>query len=152
MSSINDNILMWSHYALYHTGFCIEFNCQKLVDTLVQHNKTNGAITYLDKVKYKSLYPALSGYKDDNFVQSLFIKSTNWKYEKEWRVVYSEGSRMKIKLPGNVITGVYMGLKMENGKMDLIKEAASAKNYKIDLYKAHQNDKQFSISFRSIET
>jgi len=30
LSAKYDNVLMWSHYANYHKGFCIKFNCSSV--------------------------------------------------------------------------------------------------------------------------
>jgi len=149
-SQIKDNILMWSHYAKFHKGFCIEFNYKKLEDTLVEFNRKNNVITYMDKVIYKKDYPTLSGYNNEDMVDSLFIKSSNWSYEKEWRMIYSEGNGLKITLPVSVISAIYLGLKIDSKNEDTVKKALSLKKYRIDLYKANKVVNQFALAFEKI--
>jgi hypothetical protein len=149
-AEIKDNILMWSHYANYHKGFCIEFNYKKLEDALILFNRENNVITYMSRVIYKKNYPRLSGYNNEDMVDSLFIKSSNWKYEKEWRVIYSEGNGLKINLPVNVVSAIYLGLKIDSKNEDIVKKALSLKKYRIDLYKAKNVENQFAIAFEKM--
>jgi hypothetical protein len=141
---------MWSHYANYHKGFCIEFNYKKLEDALILFNRENNVITYMSRVIYKKNYPRLSGYNNEDMVDSLFIKSSNWKYEKEWRVIYSEGNGLKINLPVNVVSAIYLGLKIDSKNEDIVKKALSLKKYRIDLYKAKNVENQFAIAFEKM--
>lgn len=149
-SEKKNNILMWSHYANRHKGICIGFNYKKLVDMLIHFNVKNNVLTYINKVIYKKYYPSLSGYKNDEMIDLLFIKSSNWKYEKEWRIIYSEGDDKKIGLPVNVISGIYLGLKIDPKNEDIIKKALSLKKYRIDLYKAKKVKNQFGLAFKKM--
>jgi hypothetical protein len=149
-AEIKKNILMWSHYANFHKGFCVEFNYKKLEDTLIQFNRKNDVITYMNKVIYKKYYPILSGYSNEDMVDSLFIKSSNWDYEKEWRIVYSEVNDKKINLPVEVISAIYLGLKIDSNNEDIVKKALSLKKYRIDLYKAKKVENQFALAFEKI--
>ena len=83
------SILMWSHYADYHSGFCIGYNFHELGR---------------DDVRTSLLYPVI--YSDEMFNatgvfrtpktvnnslylnQAALMKSTEWAYEKEWRLVF----------------------------------------------------------------
>ncbi|WP_330746603.1 DUF2971 domain-containing protein [Chryseobacterium sp. CP-77] len=91
-----NNILMWSHYASSHTGFCLAFEFSE--DLLVEND--------LIKVKYSNKVDSLnikSLMCDDNsphkdlvemkrdFYKSLTVKSPHWSYEKEWRKWGSSG-------------------------------------------------------------
>lgn len=83
LSERNDNILMWSHYCLSHTGFIIGLNTHH---SFFQSNDRYGA---LEKVKY---LPELSNETliDVGNAIDLFTKKYDlWKYEDEWRVVIS---------------------------------------------------------------
>lgn len=83
------SILMWSHYADYHKGFCIGYDFRELGN---------------EDLRTRSIYPVI--YSDEMFDASnvfgenksisniLYInqvalmKSTEWAYEKEWRLVF----------------------------------------------------------------
>lgn len=90
-----DSMLMWSHYANYHKGFCLEYDLEN--------------IPYGD-FRSRCLYPVIysdtlmdatehiiHGNDDKRFVNELYlskaalVKASDWKYEKEWRLVFSHG-------------------------------------------------------------
>ena len=94
MSQINDNILMWSHYANQHKGFCIGFF--RKTDNLL------GDITKTRPVVYDCDYPEADpldengNYDHSCSIKMLFTKAKNWEYEKEWRLFYDKGDKGSI--------------------------------------------------------
>ncbi len=95
-----DDLLMWSHYANHHGGFVIEFD----TDT----DFFNRPGTHLFKIKYSNKRPSVKTIEFAGFVvslverlernealslecientPSLFCKSIDWEYEKEWRLI-----------------------------------------------------------------
>ena len=141
---------MWSHYADKHSGFCVEFNFKKLSEALVRFNLNNGKIIYLDKVIYAKKYPLLSAVNNDELVDSLFIKSSDWKYECEWRAVYDEGCGEIISLPTDVITGVYLGLELEEDNYTIIKQSIIENKLTARIYKAKKVKNTFRLMFERI--
>lgn len=102
-----DNILMWSHYANYHTGVCIGFKadssifkqCQK-VDYGNGLTILNGFINHLVRVIVKNIdilsknahfADIFSGKAADEtinvFTEYLYMKRKEWNYEQEYRLV-----------------------------------------------------------------
>ena len=83
------NILMWSHYAAQHFGFCLQF------DT-AQNSRT---FTQALPVTYEVHYPVINWVDDfrDHSIEGLLRKHGNWKYEKESRIVRPEGAGDKIR-------------------------------------------------------
>lgn len=76
-----DNHLMWSHYGDNHQGICIEYDYNKLLS----QNKIDlqlYPVIYTDNIQN-----IIKNKKCDTKILSLvnFMKSTCWKYEKEWR-------------------------------------------------------------------
>lgn len=110
MSQINDDILMWSHYANQHEGFCIGFVRKK--DNLL------GDIKKTQPVAYDCNYPKVEpldesgNYDHSIFTKMLFTKAKNWRYEKEWRLVYDEGGKEE-PLPAD-ISSIIFGLRMSD--------------------------------------
>lgn len=149
LSELNDSILMWSHYADKHSGFCIEFNFRELEKAILRYNGQNKVIIYGQKVIYTNNYPHVSAYKKQ-IVESVFTKASIWQYEKEWRFFYSDGAGEKIPLPEEVITAIYMGLNIEPEQEKLIKREISKKGYLIELYKANKNKNRFILDFEKI--
>ncbi|MBK6347288.1 MAG: DUF2971 domain-containing protein [Bacteroidales bacterium] len=80
-----NNILMWSHYANRHEGFCVGLWTEKLKDFNV--------FGKLGKVKYEYNYPEIKPRKakiDDILMSNSFLethtKAKTWKYESEFRL------------------------------------------------------------------
>ena len=91
-----DNILMWSHYAKNHTGFIIEFDNSH--DFFDQRKKDHELRGHVKKVRYSKHRPKVTIYdpnlsKEENiniWINDFFwVKSVDWKYEKEWRIIYT---------------------------------------------------------------
>lgn len=118
LSETNESILMWSHYANNHKGFCIEYNFKELEinnpitrfifpvlyskaifdmkDYLPDSNKVFGNVlkNYLGSIKEDDILKGLklpeSNTNLNNMVvfYNALIKYEGWAYEKEWRYVF----------------------------------------------------------------
>jgi hypothetical protein len=75
LTTESNNILMWSHYASSHTGFCIGYNTEKL---LVQTKGRIGPVFYDNKFPEYGLFDK---HLDQNIRYSS-VKSSIWEYEK----------------------------------------------------------------------
>jgi hypothetical protein len=107
-----DSILMWSHYANNHTGFVLNYdfksrysiktkipgvNATEFADKKlfpVQYSEERFDATYYVEFHFIDNYFKSIGLKlDKPFFDKLFyykillFKSTNWEYEKEWRII-----------------------------------------------------------------
>jgi Protein of unknown function (DUF2971) len=69
--------LMWSHYADHHRGVCLEFDARTL---------DFGSAT---EVTYSATYPNFR-LEDDTDLSPFYIKSSDWAYEEEYRLVALE--------------------------------------------------------------
>lgn len=121
-SETNDSILMWSHYANNHSGFCIEydFNSWELKEWLApvhyikeRHKLQAGDID--EKMDLSDLGKVIRS-------EALY-KADVWNYEKEWRIIFAwskEGKPTKYQNPKFVyelkdfITGVYLGANVDD--------------------------------------
>ncbi len=136
----NDNILMWSHYANKHTGFCVEYDLSKL--------KSQEALLMLYPVIYSNKRPLLPLSMFDfsdiknvkvvegalpyaEIVESLLTKSDIWGYEEEWRIIHTLNNLDDQKLYEDIITGVYLGANISTDDEKLIIEKATAKGVAI---------------------
>jgi Protein of unknown function (DUF2971) len=75
-----DSILMWSHYANFHKGFCVGFNEEKM--------RTSGLFDCGGLVKYSDDFPLIDPHAneiDKMFLQTQY-KAKNWEYEEEYRL------------------------------------------------------------------
>lgn len=103
-SEKRDNLLMWSHYAEKHKGFCLKF-------------ETRGE--YWDRllsVKYQSKMPTAKGTVRKrgtaiDLTTFLLVKSKEWEYEKEWRLIRDVCDQL-MGYPGESLKAVYLGARV----------------------------------------
>lgn len=114
-----DSMLMWSHYADNHKGFCIEYEIPPINDE--------------NRLLFINLYPVIycnersniahetlldyAGLHDDTTLWSIYSKgllrkSMDWKYENEWRLVQPNYPSEKSNKKFFRIKKVYLGTKM----------------------------------------
>ena len=69
LSSVSDNILMWSHYSLNHSGFVIGFDSKSL--------SNDYDFDYIEPLIYQAKYPVILGQDDTTiqFYKKFFHKS-----------------------------------------------------------------------------
>lgn len=141
-SRTNKSILMWSHYADNHKGFCIEFETNK---RLLGINPLD--INYTDKFN-KSQY--LKQPKDSLY-HLIYTKASNWKYEQELRSfdynLFNEESR-KIKFIDTDIKAIYFGVKTEKSNIELIRKII-IENYSnnISFFQGKKSNSSFEINW-----
>ena len=91
LSELDDSLLMWAHYANNHKGFCVEY---ELLEINKQLQFTPIPIIYSnEKVFVGSLFPqSLEKSVTKMIVHGLSTKSTEWSYEKEWRIIRDDSA------------------------------------------------------------
>lgn len=118
------NILMWSHYADYNKGFCIEY------DSSIKNDFTSNLypVIYLKKPPFcPQLIDAYNDGKIDISVsQALFstIKYIGWEYEEELRFFDNDNKKEMPNLP----SCIYLGANITKDNENLLLEILRAKN------------------------
>jgi len=140
LSEICDSLLMWSHYADMHRGLCLGFKAKPGIIS-------NSLGLY--PVNYSSHFPTIR-LKDFLFgldlpaKQVLFTKSSEWSYEKEWRLMTTP-SNAEIDSPFKLKTIIF-GANMSQVHADTIK-AILKDRQEIQYKRARPNDSAFSLDF-----
>lgn len=90
-SELDDSLLMWAHYANNHKGFCVEY---ELLEISKQLQFTPVPVIYSEeKIVVQSLFPeSVQESVTEIVVNSLCTKSTDWSYEKEWRIIREDNA------------------------------------------------------------
>lgn len=86
-----DSLLMWAHYAHNHHGICVEYELHRFIDDLKLIPVPT--IYTIDRPCLQSF--DLSSPETEAtrlFIHGLTTKSTEWSYEKEWRIIQDEGA------------------------------------------------------------
>lgn len=129
------SILMWSHYANQHQGFCVEYDYRAINRLRIKDN-TIIPVLYSDK-------PNICEIKNDSKAEALryqlgiaFTKSIEWEYEKEWRLIEINDEDQKGKngflIPFVRPKRIYMGCRISDQLREDIIKCCYANN--IDLY------------------
>lgn len=81
-----DKKLMWSHYADKHNGICVEYDFDIVSEDLVA---TLFPVSYSNNrpiINYRQIFDKKDELKNE-ILKSMLIKSKDWSYENEWRVL-----------------------------------------------------------------
>ncbi|MDE7088573.1 MAG: DUF2971 domain-containing protein [Prevotella sp.] len=142
LTTHNDNLLMWAHYADSHRGVCIEY-------VTMNHIMASGI---LKKVKYSNQYIRFNYIKEpDRLKKCIFHKSCQWSYENEYRIVRQGSVKEPIGIPPKAIKGIYFGCNCSDNKINEIREIINKKGWThIQLKKAEIDDSAFKLNFREI--
>jgi hypothetical protein len=139
-----DSILMWSHYADFHKGFCVGFNEEKMRQSNLFGK--GGPITY--KTEFPKIDPRNNRGKNKSFIQT-HTKAEDWAYEMEYRLTrlffpkVPELNDRIVTFEDNLISEIILGLKMPREQKEEIIEIANQKN--ITLYEIEQLPAQFKL-------
>lgn len=146
-----DNLLMWSHYTNHHKGFCIQYDISINDDhswkslfypVIYQsdiYDSTDHMISSIILNDFNNLYPYIA----------CATKSTEWKYENEWRIIIllSEAySRQNFAM--NCQTKVYLGSRIEKDYEEKIIDIC--KSQSISVVKAKTSYHSYKLVFEPI--
>ena len=136
-SSISNSILMWSHYADNHCGFCIEYDLEPLT---AEHTfrKSLYPVIYSQKLYDLTQWAELLMGPDRqqfNTISPLLgtiHKYAGWRCEKEWRLVMiedkpTESRNWKVPTPSRVL----LGSQMKDSSKDEVAAICRAKNIEV---------------------
>jgi hypothetical protein len=148
LSGTQYSIIMWSHYADQHRGFCIEYETRSLppenlfvrmlYPVIYTEKLFDGTKYYLAAIRnqntFNILFPALAA----------LHKSPEWSYEKEWRLVIpanlvKEASPWRVPTPKSV----YLGSRMPNDEKEGIIQICKRKG--IEALEMHLADDSFCL-------
>lgn len=179
-SETNDNILMWSHYAKGHTGFCVEYDLKLLKDDNYKITEHLLPVIYDDKLlidrdidcmieNHTELKEAIRGnYEydgDERAVDVLplfLIKSQKWEYEKEWRIIYTLKQMYDVdddvlygkNIPFKCVSAVYLGVKIHSEiKQNIVEicERLSNAKHQVNVYQAKIGNNRSKVNFEKVE-
>ena len=129
LSAVSNNILMWSHYADSHKGFCIEYDVSNLKKELPKY-------TTIRQVRYENSLPIDLKvlFNTDEYFHSILdmcaLKHKDWEYEKEYRILSHQDDDF-ITLP---ITAIYLGKDISDSNKLIIHWLCSSRNIPVYQY------------------
>jgi hypothetical protein len=147
-----NNVLMWSHYAAFHTGYCIGLNKDKL--SSIQNFGAEGFVDYPEDNRFPSINPIEDG-NVESYEKAVYNKSIDWNYEQEYRftkIIQPDGFKEKdrvIKFDNNCIDEVIIGMNADSNTQKEIINICADKN--IPVYKAERVPFKFLITKTLLE-
>ncbi|MEE8155308.1 MAG: DUF2971 domain-containing protein [Phycisphaerales bacterium] len=137
------NQLMWTHYAKWHTGVCIQFR--------VQEEKVEPHLEFIceaQPVEYADRCPQINFVRDDRvelFRKALLTKTRAYSYEEEWRIVrYDDGPGLK-PIPKGIIGGIILGVNIEQTIEDRIIQACAEYDGDVEIVRASLDPETFGL-------
>ena len=134
------SILMWSHYAVNHTGLALQFEIARHSTFFVP------AVT----VKYTRDYPTRNWVDDSHkdLKKGLYGKYEDWSYEKERRVIHPNFANTQIPYQPQALTWIILGCCFT--EFEWLKTILSARGDKqgklpLKIYRATQSDSQYKL-------
>jgi hypothetical protein len=148
-----NSVLMWSHYADKHKGYCIGFYEERLRNSLFPTAVGTGIVKYQDN--FPEIKPKVFKYPNDpeiihrRFTETL-TKSLDWTYEEEYRMFINYFPTIPntedriVHFKDDIISEVIIGMNMnEPSKEEIIN---TCKSRKIPVYQAQKDKFKFEIS------
>ncbi|MDA7528067.1 DUF2971 domain-containing protein [bacterium] len=139
MTELPDNLLMWAHYGLNHSGVCVQFDAESWEDE--QYGR-------LTRIEYKSEIPVITAndWLDDTteepFHRTTRTKSKDWEYEKEWRAICHTPSTIAIAKK-RMIPAIIVGACCPDDHRQEIKEVCDSRGIKV--YEAKLSETKYAI-------
>jgi hypothetical protein len=142
LCAINDNVLMWSHYADSHKGVCLKFCLEKWPDL-----KTNILPVCYPKERLL-LQLDSETLKTEQAVEALVLtKDPSWAYECEWRsLARSPG---KNSFPEVALVGIILGCQISPGNEKWLRSILPSSG-RIKLYRAEKKTKEFGLDIQAL--
>ena len=147
LSEVNDDILMWSHYANAHHGFCLEFSTKQ---GEVQFGVEFPTETWIPlPVIYSPKYPIVNPIVGHSLNETLLAKAKQWDYEREWRIIIPNilGAH---GFPRQCLTGIIFGRRMSDTHKELIRTWCKDRQPAIKYYQARQSEDRYSLNIDEI--
>lgn len=130
-------VLMWSHYADSHRGFCVRYEFPD--DMFVGFSTSRERILkFIHPVKYSDIKMSLSTVP--SMEDGVFTKSQEWQYENEMRLLYlnlkndDDGKKDYPTIPcKGAIKEIYLGVKCSDSDQQRMEKAV--RNLDVRLYR-----------------
>ena len=141
LSAVGDSILMWSHYAKMHQGYCIQFESG-------DHTPFFGRAL---PVKYQDEYPEVVAFKTIEYELaeiSLLTKSSAWSYEQEHRIMDFDSGKGPRTYPAALMKSICFGLRMPAEDRAAIRSWVEQRSAPVAFYEAVQDPDDYRLLIR----
>jgi len=144
LTPVCDNFIMWTHYAKDHTGICIQFRVR---DVSVEDHLT--FIASAQPVAYGDRCPVINIVRDENvdIVRKAFLtKATQFRHEREWRLVrFDQGEGLKT-IPSGIIGAVILGCQIDSADADRVINACAAYDGDVEIVRSKLDPQTYGLT------
>jgi len=163
LSKIDNNLLLWSHYSNCHQGIVIEFEDEHPFLTQFENKDHQDRI----EIEYTDIRPDLKlnnwNMSQENALEMakkiLFTKSTEWRYEQEYRLVRSLNNATHLNckdnngfdiyvfdFPTEIIKSIIFGCRVNEENKKYLMESLSKSGFdSVEIKQAVLNKDKFSL-------
>lgn len=136
LSAVNNDILMWSHYADSHRGICLGFRAAP-TDLFFRRSQ---------KVKYSEQYPITRVFDSDELRMqtAILTKSNHWEYEQEYRIIEPQGSG-EYSFPGDLLVSIILGCNISKQNERNVKDWVQARSPPPMLLRATKRSREYGL-------
>lgn len=148
LSALNDQVLMWSHYADSHAGICLRFKTRPLAGNIPD-------LAY--RVSYSAERPVVNRATAtddyDGLFDAMLVKADFWAYEQEHRLFRREllsGAGLE-PFPPDRLDGIIFGARCAPEERALVKAWVEESGNPIEFLQAVPDPKRFRVSIQPLE-
>jgi hypothetical protein len=156
LSAIENDILMWSHYAEAHSGVCFKFStAPELFQAAqpVEYPTRYPELDYiglLEDMNNKESEPVADEAKKELASKLFLTKALHWKYECEWRILRFDLDRAHpgpgvVDFPANSLVGVILGCRADPSRRDYVRRLLRETGSGARLYQAKESRTEFAL-------
>lgn len=153
LSEAPSNILMWAHYADCHRGAVLRFDTLEASSWAVAR-----PVVYREKMPllfdHDEMLKFLTGRttidRDSFRLDSVLTKSLDWRYEREWRVIWYGKKALDYEdtaFDPRELSGIYLGCRVSQADADDLSKLAKKLNPKVEVFKGRKSEKAFTVEF-----
>lgn len=139
--------LMWAHYASAHKGLVVRYSTKE-ADFSCEEYPTRFA-----KVRYSAIRPVF-GISPNFSTDFGRVKSSNWAYEKEWRLTPKSRCRTSDvkyeRVDSSCISSIYLGLRIKEEHKRYILNVVKANLPDIEVFQVALDDEKFVLRLEEV--
>jgi len=132
---------MWSHYADYHKGMCIEFYIDKFPSEFRD-------VIYEQNIPRLNVPKSIVEKNDDFINTAILTKYNKWEYEDECRLLSNENN---IVYPPNALANIYFGCKVSSANIltlaSIIMKYNKKHNTTVKLFLSQKIQNEYKLEF-----
>ena len=144
LSKHKEKMLLWSHYAASHTGFCIGFKTDELFLNKERFGRA-GQVIYNEE--FPIILPTECPY--DQLIKQIYTKSNVWCYEDEYRVI-KDPPNQTVEFTQNEVAEIIVGSGMKESEVKSVISICKCNFPETPIFKAIVIPRTFKLDFKQI--